>query len=111
MGYELRIVRAADSTKPVEISMAEWRAAVEASTDLRLIGAIEVRTPAGETVRYENPGLAEWRGHPEALPVPLDFRRGQIFANSPDDPTIARMKALARQLDARLQGDEGEFYD
>jgi hypothetical protein len=45
------------------------------------------------------------------LPVPLDFRRGQIFANSPDDPTIARMKALARELGARLQGDEGEFYD
>jgi hypothetical protein len=62
-------------------------------------------------VRYENPSLAMWVGHPSGMPVSLDFREGAVVVKNPDDHTIDRLKVLATRLGARVQGDEGELYE
>lgn len=110
MGYEVRILRGGDRSERVEIPMQEWMAAVDRAGDLTLTNVVEASTPSGETVRYENAGLAEWSGHPSGVGVPFDFRRGQIVVNRPDEATIARMVLLAAVLGARVQGDDGEVY-
>ena len=67
--------------------------------------------PDGAVVRYENPSLATWLGHPSGVPVPLDFREGAVVVKNPDEHTIGRLKVLATRLGARVQGDEGDFYE
>jgi hypothetical protein len=111
VGYDLHVIRGEDWCEPVEIPAEDWRVAVDAARDLRMTGFVEVTTPAGATLRYENPGLAEWFGHPSGVAVPFSFDRGQVVVKDPDPPTIARLIELAARLDARVQGDDGEFYE
>lgn len=112
MGYDLHIIRGENWwEQKVEIPTAEWLAEVEACPDLRLDGFVEAATPEGASVRYENPSLATWLGHPSGAPVPLDFCEGEVVVKNPDDSTIDRLKVLATRLGARVQGDEGEFYE
>ena len=41
----------------------------------------------------------------------LDFSGGQVIVKDPDGRTLAKLRRLARTLQARVQGDDGEFYD
>jgi hypothetical protein len=113
MGYDVHITRRArwfDSEGP-DITESEWRALVEDDAEMQLTGFAEDVLPGDEVLRYENPSLAEWLGHPDMEPVWFDFRRNQIIVKDPDEPTLAKMQQLARKLHARVQGDDGEFYD
>ncbi|HEX9997812.1 MAG TPA: hypothetical protein VGB45_11755 [Abditibacterium sp.] len=112
MGYELHITRAQTWRKNQgqEITASEWNDLIELDTELKLAGLAEVVSPSNQTLRYENPLLAVWLGHPQNIRVWLDFRRGNIVVNNPDEATIAKMHLLSRQLNAHVQGDEGEIY-
>jgi hypothetical protein len=101
MGYDVHIV-AED-----EIPLETWQAFVERDPDLRLDGFAEATSPGGDVIRIESPGLAVWTAH-EAV---FDWRGGRIVVTNPDETIVAKMRAIARALDARVQGDEGEFYD
>jgi hypothetical protein len=108
MGYDLHIRR----TRGRDISPAEWEAYVDRSDDLIHQPYIERTNPVtGEVMSMESPGMAGWTGHPEGLPVIFDFRGSEIALKQPDEPTLARMHEIAAAFDARIQGDEGEFYD
>lgn len=111
MGYDLHVIRGEEWSERVEIPAEDWRVAVDDADDLRMTGFVEVTTPAGATLRCENPGLAEWSGHPSGKAVPFSFNRGQVVVKNPDPSTIARLLELAATLDARVQGDDGKFYD
>src|SRR4051812_10110573 len=39
------------------------------------------------------------------------YTHGRLDATPPDDDGIARMRELATLLGARVQGEEGEYYD
>jgi hypothetical protein len=106
MGYDLHVTRG--DGQP--IGEAEWRAYVASDRELDLTGVAEAETPDG-TLRYENPGLACWRGHPAGEPVWFDFRDGQVVVKNPDEPTIGKMLIIAAALRARVQGDDGEIYE
>jgi len=41
----------------------------------------------------------------------FDWRRGQVFTKHPDQKTLGKMLAIARDFGAIVQGDEGETYD
>jgi hypothetical protein len=108
MGYDLHIRR----PRGREISLEEWEAYVERSDDLIPQPSIEATNPVtGEVLSMETPGMAGWTGHPEGLAVGFDFRGSEITKKQPDEPTLARMQEIAAAFDARIQGDEGEFYD
>jgi hypothetical protein len=51
MGYDLYVSRGQDR---VDLEIDEWLDTVHATTDLRLVGFVEARSPSGETIRYES---------------------------------------------------------
>ena len=106
MGYDLQVTRS--EGKP--ITEAEWRTYVAGYPEFELTGAAETPTPEG-ILRYENPGLSCWRSHPSGEVVWFDFRLGQVVVKNPDEPTIGKMLIVARALDARVEGDDGEIYE
>jgi hypothetical protein len=114
MGYDLHITRRKEwfSDEGLEITDLEWRTVVEADAEMRLTGAAELELPSGEALRYENPNLAEWTGHPDndAPVVWFDYRDGNIVVKNPDEATIVKMQEIARKLGAIVQGDDGEIY-
>ncbi|MET9396089.1 hypothetical protein [Kitasatospora sp. NPDC002965] len=108
MGYDLHITRRENwwDEEGEVISTMEWEAAVAADPDLVL-----VPTPEGWQ------GGTEWvaetvpRNEGKSRPEPLWWRVGRIAAKHPSDALVAKMCQLAKVLDARVQGDDGEYYD
>ena len=112
MGYDLHITKAQHWTdsEASPISDDEWRVVVAGYSDFEFTKAAEVVSPGG-TLRYENPGLVVWNGHPNEVTVWFDFRHGRVVVKNPDEATIARMIAVAGRLGARVIGDDGEMYE
>ncbi len=120
MAYAIHIERRPEAGAS-SISLAEWEAVVERTEGVRLAdGDAEAVNPrTGEVVRILNHG-----GDAEAFhPGDGSWRRifywneTRVSFRAPDDflarECVARSLAreLARALDARLVGDEGEIYD
>jgi hypothetical protein len=112
LGYDFHITRARRSTdsEAHPITLEEWRACSAADPELEMTGVAEAETPSG-VLRYESPGLAIWRAHPDGAQAWFDCRDGEIVVKNPDDAMIAKMIALAGKLGARVQGDDGEVYE
>lgn len=55
------------------ISFTDWSGVVASSPELRMTGFVEAATSAGETIRMEHDGLAEWTGHSSGGAIPLLF--------------------------------------
>jgi hypothetical protein len=56
------------------------------------------------------PYFAQWNGPSTHNGPWLDWQDGQIYAKNPDSTLIEKMIAIARQFDAKVQGDDGEIY-
>ncbi|MFJ3405312.1 hypothetical protein [Promicromonospora sp. NPDC090134] len=111
MGYDLHITRssAPDGGGP-RIGADEWRALVETDAELRLHDGITAALPGGHVLTIPSPDLAAWSGHPQHAEVPFRFHDGRVTVRNPDEAVLAKMIDLAGALDARVQGDDGEFY-
>jgi hypothetical protein len=113
MGYELHIHRRKewfDRDGP-QIALDEWRALCASDPSLTITDKAEALTPSKNVIVYKNEGLAKWLD--ESLPVSatwFDYRRGVISTKNPDPATIAKCCEIAEKLNARVQGDDGEFY-
>jgi hypothetical protein len=100
MGYELHITRAPKWYYENEghwISAEEWLEYVERDPELRLAG-------------YNGKYFALWSGKSEYPDPWLDWCQGNIDSKSPDDAIIDKMVAVAKELGAKVQGDDGEVY-
>ena len=99
MGYDLHISRRKQWTDTgSDITAREWLDYVAGDVELKL-------SPK------DGPHWAIWNG-PSELPQPwIDWDDGQLYSKNPDEPLIRKMCGIARVLDARVQGDDGEFYD
>ena len=112
MGYDIHITK-----KPhwfdegPDIPEADWTTYIASDPELRLTGAAEVTLSDGSIFRHESPFLAEWTGHPSGEVVWFDFRDHRVVVKNPDEETIQKMQSVATKLNARVQGDDGEFYD
>jgi len=112
MGYDVHITRKKRwSDDGPDISDTDWQSYVASDPDMRIAGVAQATTPKGETIRYQNALLAEWHGHSSRHPVWFDFRSGGVVVKNPDEETISKMCRVATSLRARVQGDDGEFYD
>jgi hypothetical protein len=116
MGYDLHITRRdhwAD-TEVSDISLDEWLSYVETDKELELTNGFEIKI--GSVTEYKNaPGFCEWNAHPTAKDHNarpwFDYWKGSIGTKNPDEPTIRKMIQIATVLNAKVQGDDGEFYD
>ena len=114
MGYELHIHRAAEDwmdASSTPISQAEWIGLAEADPELARAGSYLTSRPDGSTAEiptftYTAPDRDDGCG------FSLDPEDGKITVAGAYDQA-SRMKAveLAKKLGARVQGDDGEFYD
>jgi hypothetical protein len=116
MGYDVYITRKQrwwDADGP-EIPLAEWTALVGADPNMRLDGYAETRVGDGSILRIENEGLSVWTAysrHSENGMAWFSFRQGNVVVKNPDLEILQKMWSLAQALSAKVQGDDGEFYD
>jgi hypothetical protein len=58
---------------------------------------------------------AEWEAvvaaSPSLVTAPLWWSAGRIVSKHPSEAVIAKMCEVAKVLEARVQGDDGEYYD
>lgn len=119
MGYDVHITRADQWTdsENCPISLDEWLGHVARDPEMRLDNVATVSSPQGDIIRYENEGLAVWTAHSQCgiggdmAAVWFDYREGRIVVKNPDEEILGKIRQIARTLHARVQGDEGEYYD
>jgi hypothetical protein len=116
MGYEFHITRASDWTESesAPIRLDEWKVYIASHPEFRLDNFAEATTPKGETIRYDNEGLAVWiaysRHGQEGNMAWFDHREGRIVVKNADDEILRKMREIARFFGAKVLGDEGEEY-
>jgi hypothetical protein len=117
VGYELHITRKQTwFDDGPEITLDEWISLVRSDVEMRLDGYAEAETrDTHEVIRVEDPSLAVWKaytghGHDGNMAW-LYLSQGNVVAKNPDQEIRRKMAGLARRLGARVQGDDGEFYD
>jgi len=116
LGYDVHITRAKSwldaSTQPIVLE--EWLEYVRSDREMRLDGHAEARTSVGESVAYDNAGLAVWTGYSQdgkdGNHAWFDFRNGCVVVKNPDSEILRKMSSIAGSLGARVQGDDGEEY-
>jgi hypothetical protein len=117
MGYDVHITRKENwwEDNGPEISLDEWISVVTGDRDMRLDGYAEAQLGDGSVLRYERDGLSVWTaysGHGKDGNMPwFDLCRGCVDVKNPDPEILQKMWSLAQVLSAKVQGDEGEFYD
>lgn len=99
MGYDLHITRAGNwlENKGQWISSDEWLSVIESDQELSL-----------DTTN--GPFFADWSGESKYESPWFDWSEGNIFTKNPDRQILSKMLQLANQLNAKVQGDDGEIY-
>ena len=113
MGYDVHITRKtewSDESGPL-ITEDDWRAYVASDPELVITGCAECKTPAGDVIKMTHPLLTEWRHHSSRTTIWLSYFEGNLSIKNPDEECLAKMRKIASKLQARVQGDDGEFYD
>jgi hypothetical protein len=116
MGYDVHITRRDDwPDDGPEISLHEWLGLVAGDPDLRHDGFAESTTADGDVVRVDAKGIAVWTAHsghePGGSMAWFLHDRGEVVVKNPDEEILAKMVDVAGRLGARVQGDDGEYYD
>lgn len=116
MGYDLHVTRRNDwFDDGPDITLSEWVQYLEVAPDMRLDGYAEAVLSHGEPLRLEASGVAVWTGYAKdglngnhAWFVHVN---GEIVVKNPDIEIRRKMFEVAVHFGARVQGDDGEFYD
>jgi hypothetical protein len=119
MGYTVRIVRAQESAP---ILLDEWKQAVSSIEGIRLtsVDAHTIRNPrTGQTINIPVqegdaevyfPDDREWHPVFRWLRNAAQFNGGSEFGDV-SHPVWRAATAIANLLNARIRGDEGDYYD
>jgi len=88
---------------------------VRADAEMRLDGFCQVRLPEGKVFRVDHPSVAVWTAwshHGEHGDMAwFRHRHDNVAVKNPDREIRRKMWRLAERLGARVQGDDGEYYD
>jgi len=112
-GYDLHITRAAEWTLSSKhpISELEWKTAVASDGQLQMDPTATAENPkTHEVIQVSNPLMASWVDPTSKEKHYFYYFRGEITVKNPSKNAIAKMKAVAKKLSARVQGDDGEWY-
>ena len=117
MGYDIHITRQNnwfEDNQNQKISLNEWKYLLAGDTEMRLDNFAEAATSAG-TLRIEREGLAVWTKYSgdglNGNHAWFYYNNGNIIVKNPDNEIISKMLDLAKRLNAKVQGDEGEIYE
>lgn len=116
MGYDVRITRRTPwwEDEGERITTREWAAVAAVDPELEMVRVARA-SPRGQdaVLEYRHEWLARMVTHPErdTHGAWLDWSAGQIVVKNPDDVLLGKMREIAGQLEARVQGEECEYYD
>jgi hypothetical protein len=116
MGYDLHITRKSDwPLRGNDITLDEWLSVVPADPEMRLDGFAEAPLAGGQVLRVEDASLAVWTAYPghgaDGGMALMCLSGGNIDTKNPDEDIRRKLWRLAQALNARVQDDDGEFYD
>ena len=116
MGYDFHITRrenwVEEDPNCNDISLEEWLAYIGRNdSELVLSDAYWVNVPGEEGKSQVAPGCCEWTAHPQNELPCFDYYRGSVSTKNPDEPTIIKMIMMAKDLNAKVQGDDDEVYE
>ena len=116
MGYDLHITRRkywfGKEQHENDISLDEWLTFIHSSSsELELVDAHGVKVAEADARSQVPPGFCEWTAHPQNRRPWFDYYHGEISTKNPDEPTIRKMILIAREINAKVQGNEGELYE
>ena len=107
MGYDVHVVRTTHwlDARTDPIGKPDVDAAIDADPDLAWSGTdyVDMTDDGGTVTRYF---MITWRGVSTFW-----WYRDQLLCKDPSQGQIAKLVDLARTLQARVVGDEGERYD
>lgn len=116
MGYDVHITRKpfwADD-EGLAITLEDWLSFVQSDPEMRADGYAEANTPEG-SLRIEEPGIAVWtaysRHDEQGNMAWFSHFEDHVSVKNPDPEILRKMHQIAQNLDAKVQGDEGEEYD
>jgi hypothetical protein len=118
MGYNLYITRGLhwsdeDSANP--ISLEEWKNYVANDPEMRLDNYALTDMPGQGALETWREGLSVWTAYSQdglnGNHAWFRYSGGNIDVKNPDDEIISKMLIIADALQAKVQGDEGEFYE
>jgi len=113
MGYDIHITRTVDrfDSEKKPITFEEWIALVRSDPEFHLTGEATAVTPNGQRITMKAPGLTEWTSTSSARKTWFLHHMGKVTVTNPEPEILDKMRQVAKTLAARVQGDEGEFYD
>lgn len=108
MGYELNIKREEESRK---ISKDEWSQYIKTDSQFEPIEDFSVELNEGEILTVSTPNAGLWKSDKGEIPFTFYEEYGEITVKNPDNWIIEKMISIANELNAVVEGEEGERYD
>jgi hypothetical protein len=111
MGYDVHITRKThwvDEAGP-EIPLEEWESYADSDPMLSVNGHVTWNID-GNLVRARIFDVRE-PGSRDEIAAALYWYCGNVSSKNPCRAGVAHMASIAARLNARVQGDDGEFYD
>lgn len=117
MGYDIHITRGefwAMLSPGEEISLQEWLDYVARDPEMRLDGFADAKLQGGGVLRIEDPSVAVWTTYSkngiDGTQAWMHWWGGNVNFKNPDEEILGKMLDVAKALNARVQGDDLEFY-
>ena len=108
MGYELNIKRGEESQK---ISKEEWSQYIKTDSQFEPIEEFSTELNEGETLTVSTPNAGLWKFDKGEVPFTFYEEYGEVTVKNPDNCIIEKMISIANELNAVVEGEEGERYD
>jgi hypothetical protein len=103
MGYDISIVRY-HGEDAVDIPENEWLNYAKSDAEL------EPSEISNDSTYWEWNAHSKYHDPTEGRPW-FHYMGGQIYSKNPDEEVRVKMFQIAGSLNAKVQGQEGEFYD
>lgn len=119
MGYDVYITRKAEAEggalANAAISLAEWQHYVADDPEMQPDGVSDTTDRPDALPDWEVSGASIWAPYSkngrQGRYARFAHQAGHITVESPDEEILAKMLAIAHALSARVQGEDGEYFD
>lgn len=114
MAYSIHITRRKKwFDKSLDIVQEEWQKLLKEDLSLLQAEKIEGKTQDGDQFEYRIKGSqpVKWIDTTSKKVYWFVYDGGKISVSDPTDAVIEKAKELAKKLNAKVQGDELEFYE
>jgi len=108
MGYELNIQREEENGL---ITKEEWITYINSDPEFERIEEFSASLGTDEILTVSTPNSGLWKTRKGEVPFTYYEKLGWISVKNPELWMIEKMISIAKNLNAEVQGEEGEKYD